>query len=138
MSTVDLPQDGPNLATASADTTIRLWSLSEELEYQKSIIFKGHEDRANYVEFHPTGKYIGSSSHDKTWRLWDIETKSELLCQEGHVAAVYPLSFQQDGALMATGDLNGVACAWDLRSGKSIANFVAHRRQCIAINFLPN
>lgn len=129
MATVGLHEDGPNIATASADTRIRLWSLNPDYEFQKSLIFKGHEDRANYVEFHPTGKYFASSSHDRTWRFWDIETKKELCCQEGHIAAVYPLSFQNDGALLASGDLNGVANVWDLRSGKLIVNFVAHRRQ---------
>ncbi|CAI2364734.1 unnamed protein product [Moneuplotes crassus] len=137
-STVDLDPDGPNLATASADTTVRLWTLNQEYESQKSIIFRGHEDRANYVEFHPMGTYIASSSHDETWRLWDIETQKELNCQEGHVAAVYPLSFQSDGALLASGDLNGVAALWDLRVGKNIQSFVAHRRKCLSIKFLPN
>lgn len=125
-ATIGLDPEGPNIATASADTRVRLWTLNQEYGNQKSIIFKGHEDRANYVEFHPMGAHIASSSHDETWRFWDIETQKELLCQEGHISAVYPLSFQNDGALIASGDLNGVAAVWDLRTGKSITTYVAH------------
>lgn len=54
----------------------------------------------NNIEFHPMGRVLASTSHDKTWRLWDIETRKELLLQEGHSAQVYALSFQQDGALL--------------------------------------
>jgi U4/U6 small nuclear ribonucleoprotein PRP4 len=137
-ATKGLDENGPNIGTASADTRIRLWTLNPEFEYQKSIIFKGHEERVNYIEFHPTGKYFASSSHDNTLRFWDIERQTELCCQEGHIAAVYPLTFQNDGALLASGDLNGIVNIWDLRTGKSILNFVAHRRQWIATKFLPN
>ena len=64
-----------NLATASADSTVRLWTLDTSFEMQHSITLRGHEDTANYVEFHPMGKHLASSSHDRTWRLWDLETK---------------------------------------------------------------
>jgi len=137
-SCISLSENGPNVATASADNTVRLWSLSQELEFQKSIVLKGHDDRVNHVEFHPTGKYIASSSHDKTWRLWDIETKKEILLQEGHISSVYPLSFQEDGALLASGDLNGIGLIWDLRIGKSIYTMNGHVKQLITLRFLPN
>lgn len=71
--------DGPNLATASADKSIKLWSLNPEYEFQKCINLKSHDDIVNSVEFHPMGSHIASGSHDKTWRLWDIEIKKEIL-----------------------------------------------------------
>ena len=74
-----IPENGPNLATASADCTVRLWSCNPEYEEQKSIVLRGHEDTVNWVEFHPMGKHIGTASNDKTWRLWDIEYKKCLL-----------------------------------------------------------
>jgi len=67
------------LVTASADGSVRLWSLDPQFELQKSHVLKGHEDTVNFVEFHPIGKHIASSSHDKTWRLWDIESGKELM-----------------------------------------------------------
>ena len=96
----DVPTMGPNIATCSNDLNIKLWSFNPELKYQKSVTFKGHEESVNQVEFHPMGNLIGSASNDKTCRLWDIETKKELLLQEGHAAYVTSLSFQNDGALL--------------------------------------
>ena len=67
-----IPENGPNIATASADKTVRIWSMNPEYDFQKSVELKGHEDFVNWVEFHPMGKHIASGSSDKTWRLWDI------------------------------------------------------------------
>lgn len=46
-STIHLPEDGPNIITASADNKVRLWSLNPDYEFQKSIILGGHEDVVN-------------------------------------------------------------------------------------------
>jgi len=96
---------------------VRLWSLNPEFEFQRNVALTGHEDVVNNVDFHPTGKFLASTSNDKTWRLWDIERKSCLLTQEGHAGEVYPLTFQPDGALLATGDFHGIGQVWDLRTG---------------------
>ena len=135
---IGLSPNGPNVATGSSDCTVRLWSLTPELEFQQSIILGKHEERVNCVTYHPLGHYIGSSSNDKTWRLWNIEKKKEILLQEGHEAPVHPLSFQSDGSLIATGDLNGVGRVWDLRTGRSILNLLGHVKRMISLSFLPN
>ena len=74
-----IAEDGPNIATASADGTVQLWSLNPEYEYQKSLDLGHHESNVNAVEFHPMGVHLASASSDQTWRLWDIERKKELL-----------------------------------------------------------
>ena len=133
-----LSPNGPNIATGSMDTSVRLWSLNPELEFQQSIILGKHEERVNCVAFHPLGHYLASSSHDKTWRLWNIEMKKELMVQEGHDTAIMPLAFQTDGALLASGDLNGVGRIWDLRTGRSIFNLLGHVKRIISMAFFPN
>ena len=40
------------------------------------------------------------------------------MTQIGHVSEVRPIDFQKDGALVATGDTNGIGLIWDLRTGK--------------------
>lgn len=42
---------------------------------------EGHSHRVNRLAIHPDGNLIASSSHDETWRLWDIETQKELYMQ---------------------------------------------------------
>jgi U4/U6 small nuclear ribonucleoprotein PRP4 len=64
---------------------------------------KGHARRVARINFHPSGKYLGSASFDGTWRLWDVQTAQELLLQEGHSKEVYSIAFQSDGSLVATG-----------------------------------
>ena len=50
----------------------------------------------------------GTSSFDMTWRLWDLETSTCLLEQEGHSRAVYDLDFQVDGSLAASVGLDAI------------------------------
>ncbi len=133
----EIPKKGPNIATCSNDSLVKIWSFDTSLENQLSVSLK-HEDRVNMVEFHPMGRYLASTSHDRTWRLWDIETKKEILLQEGHSAPVFPINFQKDGALVATGDLSGIGLIWDLRSGRSIMSLQGHVKQMITIKFSGN
>jgi U4/U6 small nuclear ribonucleoprotein PRP4 len=102
-------------------------------------VLDGHEDIVNYVDFHPLGKHIASTSNDKTWRFWDLEYKKEILTQEGHAGEVYPMSFYKDGSLIATGDFHGVGLVWDLRSGQNIqALSGGHIKKIVSLKFLPN
>ena len=66
-------------------------------------VLKGHQNRVCRVAFHPSGQYVGSTSFDTTWRLWDVNTCKELLLQEGHSKEVYSIDFQNDGSLVASG-----------------------------------
>lgn len=79
------------------------WSGSSRPSDQPLAVMKGHQDRVCRVAFHPSGNYVASASFDTTWRLWDVNTTTELLMQEGHSKEVYAVDFQRDGALVASG-----------------------------------
>jgi platelet-activating factor acetylhydrolase IB subunit alpha len=44
------------------------------------MTFGSHENWVRCVIFHPSGKYIISSSDDKTIRVMDIKVESKLKC----------------------------------------------------------
>ena len=78
----------------------------------------------------------GTASFDQTWRLWDIESGSCLLEQEGHSRAVYAVAFQV-----------GCVCVWRLEwSGQRgwcwvcavAGRATAHGRAVFAVAFLVN
>jgi len=114
--------------------------LAEELakSLKPTLTLEGHLQRLSRVAWHPMGSYVGTSSYDQTWRLWDIEMQKELLMQEGHDAAVYAFGFHPDGSLTMSGDLAGVVRLWDLRSGKSIQTLMGHAGQVLAADFSVN
>ncbi|GAA6023131.1 hypothetical protein JCM11491_000085 [Sporobolomyces phaffii] len=124
-----------NFATSAADNLIKLWSLEADAAV---ATLAGHEGRVCRINFHPSGRYLGSASFDATWRLWDVETSQELLLQEGHSKEVYAISFQNDGALVCTGGLDAIARLWDLRSGRTSLVLSGHSRDILSIDFSPN
>ena len=54
------------------------------------------------------GRHVATASFDETWRLWDVETCSCLLEQEGHSRTVYTVAFHCDGSLAASGGLDAI------------------------------
>lgn len=131
--------DNSLLISGGEDSYIKLHNFNEPTkELSEMRTFKGHEGRVVNVKFHPTGKYLASASFDTTWRLWDVETGTELLLQEGHAKEVYSLSFQKDGSLLCTGGMDNVGLIWDIRSGKSIMQLNGHTRPIYAIDWSPN
>jgi len=95
--------------------------------------------RLGRCAFHPMGDYIGLTSWDRTWSLWDIHKPNKcLLQQEGHSKEVYCIDFQCDGSLAATGDLGGVIRVWDCRSGRAVMGLDDHIQGVLDINFSPN
>ena len=107
---------------------------------------KGHEARLCKVAFHPLGDLVATTSHDYTWRLWDIETccnkgpdekSEELLLQDGHAEKVFGIDFHPDGSLCATTDYSGMVHVWDLRTGKTVMQYYGHAGRVLCAKFAP-
>lgn len=124
-----------DLASSGVDAKCALWNVSSSSPLR---VLEGHTERVNRISFHPSGKYLGSTSDDLTWRLWDIETGQCLLEQEGHSRPVFALAFQNDGALCCTGGADHIGRIWDLRSGRSIYVMRGHSQKILGAEFLPN
>jgi U4/U6 small nuclear ribonucleoprotein PRP4 len=148
------------LATASIDLTAKLWKInknddiimeSDEGHYKTSgeiqnlynieemAVLRGHAARLCKVAYHPSGRFVGTTSFDHTWRLWDVEAGGkELLLQDGHWKEVYGIGFHTDGSLVSTTDFGSVVQVWDLRSGKSACHFLGHAMRVLCTEFSPN
>ena len=154
-----LPQESPSestmLATASIDLTAKLWKVQKKdtemtdngndgpetsflFDMEEVVHLKGHAARLSNVAFHPQGEYVVTTSFDHTWRLWDVETGSEVLLQDGHWKEVFGVGFHADGSLCSTTDYGGVVQVWDLRTGKSVCHFLGHAKRVLCTEFSPN
>lgn len=123
-------------ASGSADGTAKLWSMSDPMNPLHTLV--GHSHRLCRIAFHPSGKFLGTTSYDGTWRLWDVNELVCLLEQDGHSRGVYGIAFQCDGALVATSDIGGEVRLWDLRTGKTVMPLAGHARQVLSVDFSPN
>lgn len=74
--------NGQLLASASGDTTVRMWDLNTECP---EATYEGHKGWVLYVAFSPDGKILASAGMDNNVLLWDIETgKQKGLPLKGH------------------------------------------------------
>ncbi|KAF3909121.1 Beta-TrCP [Orbilia brochopaga] len=130
-----LSEDAPCLVSGGGEGDIHLWNMKQDTPVASLL---GHGARVCRVEYHPSGRYVGSASYDTTWRLWDVETTTELLLQEGHSREVFAISFQCDGALVATAGLDAIGRVWDLRTGRTVQILDGHIREIHGLAFSPN
>jgi WD40 repeat protein/tetratricopeptide (TPR) repeat protein len=129
---VSFSLDGQYLATASTDSTARLWNL----QGKQLVEFKGHQGEVWSVNFSPNGQRLATASEDGTARLWDLQGK-QLVKFKGHQGGVKSVNFSPNGQCLATGSSDGTARLWDLQ-GNQLVEFKGHQDWVNSVTFSPN
>ena len=104
--------DGKTIASASLDTTVRLWNSSNG-NFIRAL--KGHTDSVNSVVFSVDGKTIASASSDRTVRLWDVVTGQQIGDPlTNSLGQMNSVAFDPSGSILASGNGSGVVHLWDV------------------------
>src|SRR5262249_18394584 len=93
-------------ATACGDGRIRLFDLSSGSALQRDF---EHRESVQRVVFSPNGRYLASSSDDRTVRLWDVATGKSIgpsLIHKG--SGTWGLAIRPDGAQLAVASGNSI------------------------------
>jgi WD40 repeat protein len=115
------------LASASQDTTIRLWDVKERSLLR---VLEGHEGAVQAVATCAVdGRVlVVSGARDKTVRVWDIETGAEVKVLRGHssdVLTVAPCTFHGRACALSAGQDRRIRL-WDVEEGVSLKEFEGH------------
>lgn len=126
--------EGANFITTGCDMYIRMWN-KDGLKISSFPI--EHTNRISKMVWHPYQDIFFSTSFDKTWCMWDLETNQTILKQPGHENAVYGVAIHPDGGLLATSDLSGNIRLWDIRKGQHVWGINKHVKQVLSLDFSP-
>lgn len=118
--------DGQEIASASDDKTIKIWTVGGTL----LKIFTGHTDNITSISFSPDGQLLASASYDGSVKVWQINGSDRerilpVLNLQGNGDRVTRVSFSPDGKLLASASDTGDIQLWNL-SGSSRQTFKAH------------
>ncbi|MEV0679823.1 WD40 repeat domain-containing protein [Actinosynnema sp. NPDC050436] len=111
--------DGNTLATASYDSTVRLWDLRDR-DHPKQLgpPLRGHRSWVSSAVFSPDGGTLATAGDDGTVRLWDVTDpgRPRALGQPlvGDHGTVYLVAFAPDGRTLVTANEDHTAQLWDV------------------------
>jgi WD40 repeat protein/serine/threonine protein kinase len=115
INSVVFSRDGRQLASGSADKTVKLWNPARS---EPTRSFKGHTDQVLQVAFSPDGTQIASASADETIKLWHTSFRRDTRTLASHTTGVTCAAISPDGKRIVSGSSTPAPKLWDAVAGK--------------------
>ncbi len=124
--------------TASADGTVRLWSLDGDLLLGDFEDTGSTEAGVNDLALSPDGRYLLSGGAFGSLALWDTVTNEVVQRFTLLNTSIFAVAYHSDGRHVFTGAQNGSIFMWDVQTGASVTEFVGHDRAVSDIALNPD
>ncbi|GAX43040.1 WD-40 repeat protein [Tolypothrix sp. NIES-4075] len=135
VNSVSFSPDGKTLASASDDSTIKLWNVDTGKEI---TTLHGHTQPIRSITFSPDGKTLASASVDSTIKLWNLDTKKVITTFNGHTQPVNSITFSSDGKTLASASADKTIKLWNLDTKKEITTLHGHTQPINSATFSPD
>jgi WD40 repeat protein len=108
--------EGETIASAGADGTVRLWSVSKRNEITS---MGDHRGPVSGVAFVDDGRFLASGSLDKTVKIWNVPAGA-LRNGYAHAAAVSSVGYSAADKIVASGSVDGTVKLFDAGMNKEV------------------
>lgn len=112
VTSVRFSRDSKSLIATCADGTA---SLLKAMSGQQTSMLVGHAQQISSADFLPAGNRAVTVSIDRTIRVWDVGTGTELTTLGEAGNQPFFCRVTKDGKFVVTGDLTGLIKAWRLK-----------------------
>jgi WD40 repeat protein len=99
---------------------------------------EGHTEIVWTALFSRDGRYLATTSFDKTARLWNAQTGAALATLRGHRDQIRAAAFSPDGELLATGADDKTIQLWKVATGKSLTVLRGSQAEVRNLSFSPD
>lgn len=112
MQVVFNPKDPNTFASASLDTTIKIWNINSSTP---NLTLEGHKAPANCVDYYHGGDnpYVVSGADDRVVKVWDLQTKTCIKTLTGHMNNVTCVAFHPELPIIVSGSEDGSLKIWN-------------------------
>lgn len=128
------PAETHFVSSSSKDDKITMWDIQTG---EQRLVFQGHEDTIISAKFSADGRYLATTSRDKTLMIWDTVIGKQLFILE-HAKIVICCAFSPDGKLIVSGCQDRACRVWNTKRGKELASFAEHDGIITSVSFSPN
>src|SRR5258705_13349242 len=91
--------------------TAAVGSLPAVAEIRATL--KGHTLALASVDYSPDGRYLATGSYDRTAKIWDAATGTEVATLRGHHGTVEAVRFSPHRKNLAAGNFYGKRGVWE-------------------------
>ncbi len=130
-----------NQKQTNRDFPVCLWEIRKGEMYligDRLTTLTEHTESVTSLAFSPDGKTLASGSHDKTIRLWDVDTGTSLKVLTDHEDAVTAITFSPDGITLVSGSRDGTIRLWNVKSGDLMLPPIEEAGQVTSLSYSPD